>query len=571
MNKIFRRFENQPRQIVEMFLGLTSIAGIILLVVFLYPPSEVKEQFLFGLSHTRFAIGILFLFLLLVNIGVFILSAIKGYVWLDRIENKITALVFEKIVLMLIMFYIIAFLTGMLLLLTIPPIPFSLSFLESIRVRLISPIAWLFLVSSLSIILLRTLYAEKIYEKSVLSLLDKILTTACIILFTFVLYERIAIWIGWINKTRYSYWNLLAEEFLKGNLYLSNPPYTHDLTLYNGKWYVPNPPLPAILMMPIAYLVGGNNINTADLSMFLSAVNSALIFLILDQLAERQWIKLSQGSIFWLVVLFAFGTPHLWVGINGRMWFVSQILTVTLLAFATLAALKSWSPWVVGICIGLAVATRPNGLLSWPFVFAIAMQITREKRGDLDFKQMLAWSIKSAVPIGVAIAGLLLYNYLRFDNLLDFGYVTINGDPDIVQNAQTYGLFSPHYIAYNLRVMFLYLPELYWGTRWPILPSGAGMSMFLVTPPLIYLFHRYEFKGWIIGAWIAVFLNFVLLILYHNTGKDQFGYRYILDAIVPLIAMLAVGFGKKVPWHFVLLLILSIVINLYGADWFMNG
>src|SRR5258706_7036407 len=97
------------------------------------------------------------------------------------------------------------------------------------------------------------------------------------------------------------------------------------------------------------------------------------------------------------------------------------------------------------------------------------------------------------------------------------------------------------------------------------------MSMFLATPPLIYLFHRYEFKWWILGAWIAVLLNFVLLILYHNTGKDQFGYRYILDAIVPLIAMLAVGFGQKVPWHFVLLLILSIVINLYGADWLMNG
>jgi hypothetical protein len=35
--------------------------------------------------------------------------------------------------------------------------------------------------------------------------------------------------------------------------------------------------------------------------------------------------------------------------------------------------------------------------------------------------------------------------------------------------------------------------------------------------------------------------------------------------------MIAVGMKKKIPWHFVILVLLSIVINLYGADWFMNA
>jgi hypothetical protein len=324
-------------------------------------------------------------------------------------------------------------------------------------------------------------------------------------------------------------------------------------------------------MIPLAYLLGAGKISTAFFSMFFSAANAVLVFLILDQLIRRQWIELSRTGVLWLVLLFAFGTPHLWVGISGRFWFVSQILTVTFLGLAVYAALKSWSPWIVGICIGLAVGTRPNGLMSWPFVFAITMQIIKEERGNIDFKRILAWSIKSVIPIIITVLGLLLYNYARFENFLDFGYTTLNGDPVILHNAQTYVLFSTHYIYYNLQVMLFYLPKIHWGGRWLILPSGAGMSIFLTTPALIYLFHRYEGKWWILGAWAAVFFNFILLSMYHNTGKDQFGYRYILDALVPLITLLAASLGKKVPWHFKLLLFLSIVINLYGTNWFMNG
>jgi hypothetical protein len=244
---------------------------------------------------------------------------------------------------------------------------------------------------------------------------------------------------------------------------------------------------------------------------------------------------------------------------------------VTFLALGILASLSSWSPWLVGVFLGAAILARPNGILTWPFVFAIMLQILKETNGSLSLKRILDWSIKSIVPIGLALLCLLIYNKARFENFLDFGYMTINGDPAIVANAQKYGLFSLHFIPDNINAMLFYLPWVRLGSRWPILPSSTGMSIFLVTPPLIYLFHRYEPQWWIIGAWVSVGLNFILLILYHNTGAHQFGYRYILDAIVPLIALLAVSLDKKIPWHFMLLLFVSIVINLYGTYWFING
>lgn len=560
------------RKTVTSFFAVMAIAGVILFASFVYPPSEAEARYFLGLSRIRFGIALVFLSLLLVNTGLVFVFSFKRWNWQENFEEKLKLLISNKTALALTALYFSMLTTGTLLLLTIPPIPVSLVFLEPIRVRLLAPLAWLFLCSSLLIVLVRFLYAEKVRGQTFVQKLDKGLLIAGIFLFTFFFYEHFAAWIGWVNKIKYSYWNLLADEFLHGRLYLSNPPRnTHDLTFYNGKWYVPSPPIAAVLMMPLAYLVGAENISTADFSMFFSAVNAALVFLILDQLVDRQWVKLPRASILWLVLLFAFGTPHLWVGISGRFWFVSQILTVTFLALAVLASLRSWPPLIIGIYIGLAVWARPNGLMSWPFVFAIAMQIMKEKGQVVDFKRMFAWSLKSALPILIAVLGLLLYNYARFDNFLDFGYVTIDGDPGIVQNAKTRGLFSTYYIPHNLRVMFLYMPKIYWGARWPILPSGAGMSIFLTTPPLIYLFRRYENKWWILGAWAAVLFNFVLLILYHNTGKDQFGYRYILDALVPLTALLAVSLGRKIRWHFIFLLILSIIINLYGANWFMNG
>jgi len=77
--------------------------------------------------------------------------------------------------------------------------------------------------------------------------------------------------------------------------------------------------------------------------------------------------------------------------------------------------------------------------------------------------------------------------------------------------------------------MLFYIPAIQIGSQWPILPSATGMSIFLVTPPLIYLFHRYERKWWILGAWASVFFNFILLLLF------------------------------------------SIAFNIYGAYWFIKG
>jgi hypothetical protein len=580
MSVYIKNFEIKKKYIAVVLLGISALIGIVRFVIFIIPRSKPEDQLILGLSAARVLLAVVFLGLLFINIGAmfFVLSNREGRQ--KEFENKAVDFFSKHPTLIMLALYVVLVLVGSFLALMQPPVLHPLRFLLPTYIRLGGFLTWIFIADLLLIILLRIVTADIIRAGGGMTQLDTIFTCVILLAGGFVLYYHTAVLIGWINKTTYTFWDQLAGQFLQGKLYLENPEGTHDLTFYNGHWYVPMPPLPAILLIPVAYWFGSENINTSYISIFLSAINGMLMFLILKQLAYRKWIELSDSGMFWLVMVFLFGTPHLWVGISGRGWYVSQILTVLFLALAVYAALRSWSAWLIAACIGAAMLARPNSLMTWPFVFAISMQILKENQGNVTWKQAIQWIAKTALPIALAVAGLLIYNYLRFENFRDFGYTTLNGDPEIVNNAQTYGLFSTHFIPNNLYLMLFKTPQIHWGVPWPSVPKGAvwpidptttGMSIFLATPPLLYLFRHYPKHWWVLGAWAAILCNVIMLSLYSNTGAHQFGYRYILDFLIPLVAMLAVGLGKKVPWHFILLTLVSIVINLYGAYWFMNG
>src|SRR6266542_2461031 len=55
----------------------------------------------------------------------------------------------------------------------------------------------------------------------------------------------------------YAYFNYLADAFLYGQLYLRLlPPNLHDLSFFNGHYYLYWPPMPAIILMPFIAVFG---------------------------------------------------------------------------------------------------------------------------------------------------------------------------------------------------------------------------------------------------------------------------------------------------------------------------
>ena len=91
------------------------------------------------------------------------------------------------------------------------------------------------------------------------------------------------------------------------------------------------------------------------------------------------------------------------------------------------------------------------------------------------------------------------------------------------------------------------------------------------TPALIYLARTYRNgRGRILlvlGGWIAFGLLLIPLLLYYNTGWYQFGYRFSLDFMVPVMVLLAIAAGERLSWSMRSLILLGMIVNLYGIVW----
>lgn len=365
----------------------------------------------------------------------------------------------------------------------------------------------------------------------------------------------------------FAYFNELAKSFLHGRLDLHNPSSTLDLTLHGGKWYVPFPPLPALLMTPLVAIFGG--LNTVLFAAVVGAANVALVFLMLQAFAAQRWISLSLKDGLWLTALFAFGTVLWYMSTQGSVWFVAQVCTVAFIALSVFFAVYFNAPLAAGAALGLAMLGRPTVFLTYPLLLGIGVQHGMEADSPDRRRYLIRWIILSGIPIALAAGSLLVYNGLRFGNLFDFGYATANVDPKVAINLGKYGQFNLSYIWRNLKVLLFSLPI--WNTaRNRITPSGEGMSIWLTTPAFLYIFKALRKSPIIIGAWISLGLLLIPLITYFNTGWYQFGYRFSLDFIIPLLVLLAFGLGNKMSRGLKILIVASIVMNLWGTAWFLD-
>ena len=384
---------------------------------------------------------------------------------------------------------------------------------------------------------------------------------------TYFVYVSTAESVNYMHTPSKAYFNDLADAFLKGRLYLESPDSTMDLTLFNDRWYVAFPPLGAILMLPLVAKYGPAGFSTVVFTIFFASISVTLIYLILKNLSKLGWSQLHTRDNLWLVVLFGVGTIHWYMSIAGKVWYISRILTVTFFALATLLAFKNRHPLWIGTACGIAMTARPNIVLLWPFLLGIYAQQLQDQN-SLSLSKLFQWSLFTALPITIAVGGLLWYNHLRFGNYLDFGYATMNVGVNIA-TLQTYGQFHPAFIPFNLKYMFLTLPRASKSCGGKLVPDPQGMSIFLTTPALIYLVNAFRKKLWVTGAWLAVFLQ-VGLLLMHTGYAWEFGYRFIMDFMIPLMPLLAIAVGKRASWWFKVLVLCGVVVNYLGVLWYFD-
>lgn len=325
-----------------------------------------------------------------------------------------------------------------------------------------------------------------------------------------------------------SYYNDLAQSFLAGKLNLLyeprpellalrnpydpsiNGPYrVHDASLYKGKYYLYFGPTPVLaIYMPYRLILHhGTHDNFA---LFIFSVGTLIWgILLLFYLKKKYFNNIPE----WMVLLtisvlgFANATPILMrrpaiyeVAISSGLFFLMGAIYLFTTAFSKEKPSKS-KLFLGSLFLGLAVGARPQIGLScvlFPFIWFRVLKKISPKHWITALPSILV----SFLPFVLCIIGLLVYNYLRFDNILEFG--TKYQLAGKLTNA--YNLFDVSRIPVNLYLNIFQPPFI--DSYFPFAHLKVSVPAFISYPP-------YYDNGPIAGVIPGIpFINLIFLFFF---------------------------------------------------------
>lgn len=304
------------------------------------------------------------------------------------------------------------------------------------------------------------------YIKKLFTLLVAMVTIAVCILPMDVL----PIWNGDVPGHRNQY-ELMAENILEGRIYfdygdeaglleLENPydpdarekagvRYHWDHAFYNGRYYMYFGVVPVFLAFLPYRIITGTALTTFHATQLFTALTIAGIFVLFDLLVKRFFKRLPYFVYLALSVAFSVMS----------VWYATAEPALYCTAITAGLALEVWSLYFfiravylekkegkqiflagIGALLGaLVFGCRPTIALG--NLLVIPMLITFVKQREFDGK-LLGKLALAALPYALVAAGLMLYNYARFDDPFEFGQkyqltVADQSQYSIALNAET--------------------------------------------------------------------------------------------------------------------------------------
>jgi hypothetical protein len=383
------------------------------------------------------------------------------------------------------------------------------------------------------------------------------------------------------THTPYNHFALLAQSWLEGRLDLGGPPPTHtarnDFSLYLGRWFVPFPPFPALLVAPLVALAGGPEyFQDGQFFLWLAGVAPAVLFLALEKLSRSGRSGRKETENWALALLFAFGTVYFFSAEQGTVWYAAHVVGAALAALYLLFALDAERPVLAGLVLGLGFATRTPLIFAFPLLVLEAARVSLPETAPCSLRdpfgalRVLDWTKLTkrvalfALPLGLIVAATLWHNQARFGDPFEVGYRHL--DVAWKVRIEKWGLFSYHYLARNLGVMLTSLP--YLGDPRPHVPfmqvNAHGLALWFTSPFYLWLLWPKQTRPPHHALWLTVACVAIPTLFYQNSGWTQFGYRFSNDYSVFLFALLAIGmrpFGAL----FKACAVWSIAWNTFGA------
>jgi hypothetical protein len=358
----------------------------------------------------------------------------------------------------------------------------------------------------------------------------------------------------------------LADAFLNGRTWLSAGTLLGpwDVVVRDGRTYVPFAPFPAFVFLPLVAAAGRAVAISWEpgVTALLSGAGVGLCWI----LAGRLGVSRTRDRI-WVVVLFGFSTVTWWITIRGGVWHEGQLVTTILTFLGLIEAFGRRRPLLLGLLAGAAFLSRAPLLFALPFwAWAVLpRQGDRGWEGGRHPGVARRW-VLLALGFAPAFVFALWYNAVRFGSPFESGYA-LAALPAWLDAQRAQGLFSPVHIPMNIDYFLLRLPAL--RSTFPFFkPDWLGMSVLLTSPGLLLAIRAdwREARSWALLA--AAVLVLIPSLLYYGGGWLQFGYRYFLDSVPFVMALVALAAARVgVGWLWRLLIVFGVLVNLASAYW----
>ncbi len=344
------------------------------------------------------------------------------------------------------------------------------------------------------------------------------------------------------------------------------------------RWYVSFPPLPAVILMPAVALFGEDVPDRLFWALF-AGLGPALFYVLLRALSESGRSARTPLENLLLTVTLAFGSVYFFTAVQGTVWFAAHVLAVPISALFLLFAVDARRPFWAGLALGAAFLTRPTMLLLGVF---FAVEVLRQARGGKQFvsREQEGWPAaalrwcrdadwrRAVRPVLVFSAPLLVVgllaiwmNHARFDDPFEFGHTFLQ--IRWRERIEKWGLFHFHYLPKNLAVLLTSMP---WISRVEpyVTISRHGLALWVTTPVVLLALWPKRPSAMLVGLCLGVAAVLIQNLCYQNSGWIQFGYRFSLDYMVPLLVAIAVG-GRRFRGGVWLAVLLGIAVNAFGA------
>ena len=267
-------------------------------------------------------------------------------------------------------------------------------------------------------------------------------------------------------------------------------------------------------------------------------------------------------ATWWLAVLGAFGTLLWTQSISGNFYYLAHVEAT---AFA-LAALLEWRgrrrPWVVGLTIAMASLARPT-LLVAAIPFGLALIAIDRRR--------LWTAVSFGFPLALAILATAAYDIVRFGSPLETGYGIAVLQRQSLEEQRAKGIFSLRHLPDNLGLLVARGFDVRDRFPW-LVPDPNGHSILLTSPALLLAVRAGVRSRSAQVMWAAALLVAIPVLLYYGGGGYRtYGYRYALDFMPFLLALVAIGAKRGFGRLAKALIALSVGFVAYGVVWAVIG